>query len=350
MLRNYLVVAWRNLLRQRIYSVINIFGLAVGLACCILLLLYVQHELSYDRYHEHAGQIFRVYHESPRDGQIISYAKTPGPLAEFLRNEYAPIKETVRVVPVGKALVTCGDKHFYEESMVLADPSVLDVFSFPLIQGNPETALENPGSLLITQTVADKYFGDQDPIGKILRVDRKTDLTVTGILKEIPQNSHIRFNFLVSIASVGAIFHDDYLDDRHNTFAYTYVQFNKNIDSGVIANLLAEAEEKYLGMSWDGAYQLQPITRIHLYSDLGGEYEPNGSIWNVYIMATIAFSVLLVACINYANSTNLPYAIWVGKIRWRKGFIPTTGKKERSAVLSGISISSPYTTELSRYS
>jgi len=318
MLANYLKVAFRNLLKSKTYALINILGLAIGMASCVLILLYVQHGLSYDRQHERADRIYRVYHEYLRDGQVESYAKTPGPLAEFLGNAYAPIEETVRMVPVDKILMSCGDKHFYEESLVLADPSILDVFSFPLIRGNPGTALKDPGSLLITQTAADKYFGDQNPIGKTIRVDRKTDLTVTGILKEIPSNSHIPFDFLASMASVEAIFHDGYLDDKNNTFAYTYVQLGRDIDSGVIPDLLAEAEEKYLGGTWGGTYKLQPITRIHLHSDLGGEYEPNGNIRSIYIMAAIALSVLFVACINYANLAVALYSKRMREIGLRK--------------------------------
>ena len=305
MMGTYLRLAARHFWKHRALSWINVTGLTVGLATAVGLGLYIQFELSYDRYHSHADRIYRAFNKSQRDGKDLFYAQVPGPLAAFLRMEYPEIEATARVVPVARTLVSSADRHFYEDGLILADPSVLDVFTFPLVRGNPSTSLEAPNSVLITEPTARKYFGDADPIGRTVRVDRRTDLTVTGILQDIPRNSHFRFGLLASTAGADAIFSKGFLDNRVNTIAYTYVRLRAGVGQAPMENKMSGAGEGYFGDSsgtW-GEFGLQPITRIHLHSQMGGEFEPNASVQTVYILGAIACLVVLVACINCVSLT-----------------------------------------------
>ncbi|MFC2141906.1 ABC transporter permease [Acidobacteriota bacterium] len=195
MLRNYLITALRNLRKYKGFSFINLLGLAIGMACCILILLYVRDELSFDRYHANADRIYRVTREwFNEDGtSSLHLGHVAPPIAPLLQNDFPDIQEAVRIQTPGRMLCSREDKHFLEESIVFAEENLFAVFSFELLAGDPETALRDPFTLVITEEAARKYFGDQDPLGQTLKFENRIDAKVTGIVRAAPPNSHFHF-------------------------------------------------------------------------------------------------------------------------------------------------------------
>ncbi len=201
MLKNYLKIAARNLLKHRGYSAINIGGLAIGIACCALIALWVIHELSHDRFHARAERIYRVAEIFREDGKIVEEsASIPFPIGPALRQEF-PILNAVRLYKTFEKvpLLRHGEKSFYEERLYFADSTFFDIFSFPLVQGNPKTALTTPFSIVLTETSARKYFGEENPLGKNLRFENRLDFTVTGVVRAAPPESHFQFDFIASL-------------------------------------------------------------------------------------------------------------------------------------------------------
>lgn len=295
MLRNYFVVAWRNLLRHKLYSLINISGLAVGMASCILILLYVRHELSYERFHENAEQIYRASLERPSGSRNVS---TPLPLAPTLVEEFPEVVRAVRLFnpdnPV--PLVRHGNRRFYEKNFFFADADIFELFSFSLIQGDPQRALADPFSVVLTEETARKYFGDQEPLGKTIHFKNWLDLKVTGVLRDLPANTDFRFDFLTSFATVEKWLGSERMRNWHNTMCYTYVQLQEGSGTGALEEKLPAFVEEHFNKNEKIArnLHLQQLTRVHLYSSQSG-------IQRVYVFSTIAFFLLLVACINYVN-------------------------------------------------
>jgi len=206
MLRNYLKVAWRNLLRHKGYSFINIFGLAAGLGSCLMILLWVQDELGYDRFHSNAAAIYRVVAQiaEPAGGNE-SIAVLPPSLGPALKAEFPEIRQTARHLYVGQQIVAYGEKRFYEDRVSLVDPEFLQIFSFPLRQGVVRSELSDPRSIVLTESAAAKYFGPDDPMGKILRLNNRRDCIVTGILADVPTQSHLTFDILLPLLAGSAI-------------------------------------------------------------------------------------------------------------------------------------------------
>ncbi len=290
MLTNYLKLAFRNLLKHRSYSFINILGLAIGIAGCLLILLYVQEELSYDRFHERAGRIYRVTLETARGKLEV----TPSIVGPLFQREFPQVERSARfyeTTKFGAVVVRHGEKIFQEERFMYADSTVFFVFSFPFVSGNPATALTRPNTLVLTQTLAQKYFGNANPLGQTLRVNNALDFEVTGVIADVPRQSHLQFDFLASYVSLTNEWAKNETWGSANL--YTYVLLN---EATPIAALETQGNE-FLKRSEAADYfqkiSLQKITRIHLYWD--------GDITNVYIFSTIAFLLLLIACINYMN-------------------------------------------------
>ena len=199
MFRNYWLVAIRNFKRHRVYSTINLLGLSIGLATCILILLFVQDELSYDRFHKNADRIYRVAVERDWGDKMISWPRAPMGLAAELEERLPEVVRGTRIFPRGRILTEYGDQRFYESNGYYADGAFFEIFSFPFVQGDPETALSDPKSIVVTKRFAQKYFGDEDPMGETMRFPSiLREMTVTGVLDDVPQNSHFRFDYLIS--------------------------------------------------------------------------------------------------------------------------------------------------------
>lgn len=294
MLKNYIKIAFRNITRHKIYSFINIVGLAVGMAACILIFLWVQDELSYDRFHENADNIYRVVENQYYSGQEpFPVAVTPAPLAEYLKNEYPEIVNAIRLHRASRVL-TYEQKMFRERNIIATDPAILEMFTFPLLKGNPETALSEPQSIILTEAMAKKYFGSADPMGKILKGET-TDFTVTGVMETVPANSHLEIDFLIQ-------FQTDKADEWGSNSYYTYIQLQDGTPYEPVSEKIAGVIKANAEGSVTEIY-LQPLTDIHLHSagKFTADIPGHGDILYVKIFSVIAVFVLLIACINFMN-------------------------------------------------
>jgi putative ABC transport system permease protein len=299
MLLNYLKIAWRNLRKDKFYSLINILGLTIGVTCGLLLLLYVTDELSYDRYQANASQIYRIVSHITEPDKVNRWSSTQPPLAKQLKQDYPFVKNYVRFFPYGRMMFRQGEKRFYEDDIYAADSTVFDVFSYKFIEGDAKTALDQPGSVVLTQKVAQKFFGSGSALGQSLQTNDTTFYKVTGVLEDVPKNSHFTFNALLSTGQ----------NERQATgwggfYIYSYLVLPENFDTKILESKFPEVYDKYIGpifkrMGIKITYELQPLTRIHLYSNLEGE--SNGNIGYVYTFSAVAFFMLLLASINYMN-------------------------------------------------
>ncbi len=301
MLKNYFKTGIRTLVRHKGFSTLNIMGLAVGLAVCILIFLWVQDELGYDRFHNNADRIFRVIeHEELSSGEILSYSQQGPALAPILKADYPEILESVRFRVWRDRLVRFGDQKFYEKGFAFADPAILTMFTFPLKKGDPASALTDPSSIVISENMARKYFENEDPLGKVLRVDNHTDFIVSGVMENIPSNSHLKFDFLAKFDSIKNFGQpvtgwDSFYLDTYVLLAETadYREVNQKIK-----NVISEHSE---GSAF--TIDLQPLTRIRLFSNVILTPQVDGDIKYVVIFSLIAVFILLNACINFMNLT-----------------------------------------------
>ncbi len=315
MFNNYLKIALRNLLKHKAYSFINIAGLAVGLACCLLISLYVKDELSYDRYHEKADRLFKVVTDGRSPEREAKFALTPAPLAEALVRDFPEVETTTRLFTLfGNAVVAHGEKRFNEERIFFGDSTFFEVFSIPLIAGNPKTALAKPASMVLSETVAQKYFGSENPLGKTIRLNDDDDLQITGVMRDVPANSHFHCDFLISLISAGFSRNPSFISN--NNF-HTYLVLRdgaslqaleskfpaaiKKYASAQIAARFGQTFEERLAAGYETKWSLLPVTDIHLHSQREYEIEPNGNIMTVYLFSAIAVIVLLIACVNFTN-------------------------------------------------
>lgn len=304
MFNNYIKIALRHIHRHKGYSFINIFGLAIGMACCLLIVLYVQDELSYDNFHINGRRIFRVVASCTEDGQPTNANGIFG-TGPLLKKDFPEVEDYVRIRRMGqgvKRYIGYKGQKFYEERFFFADPSVFTVFSFPLIEGDAESVLNEPNSIVITESMAAKYFGADNPIGKTLETDPYNTgefiyFNVTGIAKDVPYNSHFHFDFLASYAD-----QTEKLTSLSGLMPhYTYILLNKEASAKTLEPKLLD----FLHRNWreDPWYtnHLQPLLDIRLHSHLRAEIEPNGNIAYIYTFSAIAVFVLLIACINFIN-------------------------------------------------
>jgi len=299
---NYIKIILRKIKRQKAYSFINIIGLAIGMACAMLILLWVQDELSYDKFHENADQIYRV-NKIWRKGEIAHYATTPAPLAQALKKEFPEITNSTRFDPAGQMIVAHAERTFYENNGAYIDPSYFELFDVLFVKGNPETALSNPSSIVITENIADKYFGQEDPMGKTLKINNQYDFEVTGIMKKIPPQSHMQFvNFFIPFTRLKEIQGDgqETYVNWHNTAFYTYVLLQKDIPYQDVSEKISNYLKKHIPESTSSLY-LQPLKKIHLYSSHLRLNIATGNITNIYIFSVMALFILLIACINFMN-------------------------------------------------
>jgi len=308
MFKNYFKIAIRNLGRNQGYAVINIFGLVIGMACCLLILLYVQDELSYDRYHQNAARIYRVALQlHAGNAPVKSFAVTSPPMAPALLRDYPEIRQAVRLQN-SAPLVGYGERRFYEDNFFWADASVFAVFTFPLIQGDAVTALREPRSIVLAEKMARKYFGAENPIGKVLTVADTLDLKVTGVMANIPSHSHFIPDCFASFSTLSQIFpsnRDNWESNWWNHGYYTYLLLDEQASAAVVEQRISRLTARYIEeqekISGKQVLFLQPLTAIHLRSNLRSEIAPNSDIRYVYIFSAVALLVLLIACTNFMN-------------------------------------------------
>ncbi|MDD9948009.1 MAG: ABC transporter permease [candidate division Zixibacteria bacterium] len=311
MLRNYLTIALRNLLRHKGYSAINVLGLAIGIACCILIMLYVQDELSYDRYHEKRDRIYRLAESATVAGRPIEAAITPAPWAPVLAEEYPEIERITRIKPPGSRwLIRYKENRFYERYFIFADSSVFDIFTIPLVQGDAGSVLAEPHAVVLSESMVDKYFGDENPIDKVITGDDLYKFTVKGIMRDMPGNSHLHFDFLASYASLAPnnLYNEPATMQTQgfNHDLYTYLLLREGAAPEDLESKFPAFLDKHLGDQLDGTGIvakpfLQPIRDIHLGSNMEGEFGPNSDIRYVYIFSSLAVFILLIACVNFMN-------------------------------------------------
>lgn len=330
MLGNYLKVALRNLLRQKGYSFINIVGLAVGMTCCILIMLWVVNELSFDRFHENADRIYRLCHRITIGGNESRGASGSAPMAPAIMQKYPEVVNAARLTSENRILVQYQEKVFYEEMVRYADNSVFEVFTFPMIRGDVGSALQAPYSVVITQEIARKYFRDEDPVGKTLRMDGRNDFTVTGVVRDVPQNSHFSFDLLCSFQTL-------YAEERQGVDVwgwfgyYTYLLLDQKSDWTELEEKFPALIETHMGATLQrvGASVelfLQPLSSIHLYSKLQGELTAGGDIGYIYLFSGIAVFILMIACINFVNLSTARSAMRVKEVGVRKALGAGRGK------------------------
>jgi len=301
MLRNYFKIAFRNIVRHKAFATINIAGLAIGMACSIFILLWVQNELSYDKFHKNADNIYRL--TASFNGS--EGATNSGPMVPELKAKIPAIKNFVRFSQPTTTVFEMGTKRFEEKAVFYADSTLLQVFSFPLMNGNAKTALTRPDAVLITEDMAKKYFGNEDAMGKILKRDNKDNLVVTGVLKNIPANSHLQFDFIMPMS---AIAQSDWRlrDNIWDSYDfYDYIQLDKDFEATPVALAgLSRQANKIFGehiKENKPDIKLQPLADIHLRSDYHSNLPGQGNIQYVNIFFVVALFILAVACINFMN-------------------------------------------------
>ena len=304
MFRNYLKIAYRNLARRKGYAFINVFGLAVGLACCLLVLLYVQHERSYDRFHEHADRIYRVTWST----DFGENATVPASTLPKFKEDFAEV-EAATHLHRKRLVVRQGGEWVGEEDFIYADSSVFDVFSFPLKAGDPEVVLREPSTVVLTETTARRYFGDRDPLGQTLTLNDGSALRVSGVLADVPSNSHLQFDALISLITLTGVEGLSKHDQALGFMGWQYLLLTAPEAAAAVDARLDEIVQQgretfraYFGW-WvqDSSFDLQALTRIHLYSNLSGEVGANGDARSLYLFSLVALFILLLACINYMN-------------------------------------------------
>ena len=284
MIKNFIKITLRNILRHKGYSFINITGLAVGMACCLLITLWVLDELSYDRFHENAPHLYRVEENQHYSGRLFHVNVTPYPIAPVMVEEFPEIRDAARYVWAGGCLFKYGEKSFFENAVRAVDPSFLNMFTYPLIKGNKGSALQSPDSIIISQDIAVKYFGTEEPLGKIINIDNKYDFKVTGVLKNVPHNSHLQFQVLIPYEFIRKAGRTG--DQWDSNSIRTFVQLQKGttmeqVNGKILDYIRTRVPESKTDLV------LMPMVDIHLHQWFG-YIKTMGAVQYVYIFSFIA--------------------------------------------------------------
>ncbi len=303
MIRNLILVAIRSLKKDKQYSLLNILGLTIGITFSLFLIFYILDELSYDRYHQKANRIYRIAAFVKEPENSMQWANTQFPLGPALKKDYPEVEEAVRLVRADRAMYKNGELQFYETKIYFADSNLFRVFTYKFIDGNPLTALVEPHSMVLTNTMAQKYFGKEiTAVGQTLQNNHGDVYKITAVLRDPPKNSHLLFNGLISVSTLPK----DFSNNWGSFGYYTYVLLHPNADAGIFEKKLLPMYQKYMAPIFAKFnikihYGVEPITSIHLYSQFQGEPEEIGSISYIYIFSSVAMFMLIIACINYMN-------------------------------------------------
>lgn len=304
LLSNYLKIAWRNLISQKIYSAINITGLSIGITACILVGLFIKYDLSFDKYHKNAGQIYRAYFSHSRSGVASYEAQSPALLGPTLKNVYPEIKKYSRIYFEKHCLVNAGEKVNYEDGVSYADSTFFDLFTYDAVIGNKTQFLKKVNTIILTESTAKKYFGHDNPVGREIVLNNKYRFEVAGVIKDIPLNSHFKFDFLATYASLERQQEAIYLPQWGATFgSYTYVLVDKDFNAKAFEKKAEKFFKYHAGLTNGDNWRVlvRPLTDIHLNSHLSDEVEENSSITRIFILGSISLFILLLACINFVN-------------------------------------------------
>ncbi len=310
MFKNFLKSLYRNIIRNKFYSTLNIVGLSVGIATALVILLYVQDELSYDKYNEKYERIYRLEGKFVVNNKPDRFAVVPNPMGPAFKLEFPEVEDFVRFDAIGNTLVKYGDNAYYEDDFMLADSSVFNIFSYKLLEGNPEKCLSEPYTIVITKKIAKKYFGNEDPLGKILTIADGHSLKITGVMEDLPDNTHLKFDALISIATAAK----DQGVDKYNSMKssrfwriglYTYILLKENSSIEGVYDKFPAFYDKYmkeLGEKYNLSFELMttPVAETHFRKGLGGE-RPSGNKVYLLIFSAVAAFILLIAAINYMN-------------------------------------------------
>ncbi len=305
LLPNYLKIALRNLKRNPVYSFINIFGLSIAISCCILVLLFVIQEFSYDKYHENTDDVYRIVKTRQNSDEEYYSARTQVPLGPGIEATFPEIEQSVRFWRSFQPVLGYENNFFNEEKLYFTDPEVFELFTFEFLSGNPSTALAQPGTIVITESMADKYFGDANPLGETLKYsgypEGELELTVTGVIEDLPVNTHLDFDFLVSM--------HDIITETENWGSHKpiwlYVNLTHDAPITQLEEKLSAFDNERAGYGLDSPFKtkvhLEPIQSVHLYSVFEGGFKPGGTISYVYIFSSLALFILLIGCVNFVN-------------------------------------------------
>ena len=315
MIKNYFKASWRNIRKNKLFSFINILGLSLGISTFFIIMLYVQHELSYDRFNENAGYIARVVFHANINGGKIDESGTMPPVAQTMKRDFPEVQDATRILSFGRPKIIYNNTTFKSDQFGLVDPNFFSIFTLPMIAGDPKTALTQPGNIVLTQETAQKYFGKAEPLGKIIQVNTDSNRVykVTGVIQNIPGNSHFHFDLIGSMTSWALAKSDTWLFGNF----HTYLLLKPGTDLKKLEAKFPAMVEKYMGpqiqqqmgISLDQfrtkgnslGFALQPLSAIHLNSDTTTEFEPGGNATYVYIFGGVAIFMLIVACINFIN-------------------------------------------------
>lgn len=321
MIKNYIKIAFRNLKRYKGYTTINILGLAIGMACVILIMLYVQMELSYDNYHEKKDQTYRlnIQVSNPQTGDIRQRAIGPYRLADELKPDFPDFQQILRFAPQGRESVEYLDQVYVEENLTFVDPNVFDIFSFNLLKGDPKTVLQDPFSLVISDKVSNKYFGTPDGIGKVLKI-RDRDFVVSGIMEEVPENTRFDFDMMVSMNCAQQVFSRIVLENWGEGYCETYAVLPKNINPSSLKDRMKAFTDVKLEAWKQASPELvfQPLSDVYLRSQDISSFGAGGDIKYVYSFSFIALFILIIACINFMNLSTAKSSLRAREVGLRK--------------------------------
>lgn len=302
--KNYFLLAIKHLRKQKVFSLINILGLTVGITCCFMIFLFILHELSYDDFHKNGRNIYRVMRVGNFNGDRREIPYLSPPYAPALANDFPDaVKSAVRVMP-DNDLISYGNVSFNEKKVYLADSNFFSVFDFQLLRGQAASVLKDPNSIVLTESAAQKYFGHSDPIGKVLEFNKQQQLKVTGVAKDVPSNSHLQFDMVISFEILRSI-QPDWFNQWPNNGMFTYVQLNPSADPAQLEKRFPSFMDKYLGAyyattGFKMGLTLKPLKDIYFSSDAFDQVK-HGNKKMVYIFLSIAILILIIACINFVN-------------------------------------------------